>query len=112
MSCRALALLFIFVAMCAFIRPAHGEAMLQLFNVNWSDLTKKMPEIAEAGYDSLWLPNPARCGVKDICSKTGIIPRVNDKQFRSVKARRDERAILSPISDLCAVRLAQNIGIF
>ena len=60
MSCRALALLFIFVAMCAFIRPAHGEAMLQLFNVNWSDLTKKMPEIAEAGYDSLWLPNPAK----------------------------------------------------
>ena len=46
--------------MCASVRPAHGEAMLQLFNVNWSDLTKKMPEIAEAGYDSLWLPNPAK----------------------------------------------------
>src|SRR5216684_1191977 len=39
---------------------AHGEAMLELFQVNWSDLTQKMPEIAEAGYTSLWLPNPAK----------------------------------------------------
>jgi len=39
---------------------ARGEAMLELFNVNWSDLIQKMPEIAEAGYDSLWLPNPAK----------------------------------------------------
>ena len=34
--------------------------MLELFNVGWADLTTKMPEIAEAGYDSLWLPNPAK----------------------------------------------------
>lgn len=34
--------------------------MLELFNVSWADLTLKMPEIAEAGYDSLWLPNPAK----------------------------------------------------
>jgi hypothetical protein len=39
---------------------ARGEAMLELFNVNWADLTQKMPEIAEAGYDSLWVPNPAK----------------------------------------------------
>jgi hypothetical protein len=32
--------------------------MLQLFNVNWTQLAQKMPEIAEAGYDSLWLPPP------------------------------------------------------
>lgn len=38
----------------------RGEAMLELFNVTWPDLTAKMPEIAEAGYDSLWLPNPAK----------------------------------------------------
>ncbi len=41
-------------------RPAAGEAMLELFNVPWAQLTQKMPEIAEAGYDSLWLPNPAK----------------------------------------------------
>ncbi len=34
--------------------------MLELFNVSWADLTAKMPEIAEAGYDSLWVPNPAK----------------------------------------------------
>ena len=34
--------------------------MLELFNVSWSDLILKMPEIAEAGYDSLWLPPPAK----------------------------------------------------
>ncbi len=34
--------------------------MLQLFNVTWSDITKKMPEIAEAGYDSIWLPPPTK----------------------------------------------------
>ncbi len=34
--------------------------MLELFQVNWSDLTQKMPELAEAGYTSIWLPNPAK----------------------------------------------------
>jgi hypothetical protein len=37
---------------------AHAEAMLELFQVSWSQLTQKMPEIAEAGYTSLWLPPP------------------------------------------------------
>lgn len=41
---------------------ARGEAMLQLFNVNWDELITKMPEIAEAGYTSLWLPPPAKAG--------------------------------------------------
>jgi Alpha amylase, catalytic domain len=42
------------------IPSARGEAMLELFNVNWDELIQKMPEIAEAGYDSLWLPPPAK----------------------------------------------------
>jgi glycosidase len=41
---------------------ARGEAMLQLFNVNWNELATRMPEIAEAGYTSLWLPPPAKAG--------------------------------------------------
>lgn len=41
---------------------SRGEAMLQLFNVNWDELIVKMPEIAEAGYTSLWLPPPAKAG--------------------------------------------------
>src|SRR2546426_7589408 len=36
--------------------------MLQLFQVSWNELIKKMPEIAEAGYTSLWLPPPCKGG--------------------------------------------------
>ena len=32
--------------------------MLQLFNANYVELARNIPEIAEAGYDSLWLPPP------------------------------------------------------
>ncbi len=39
---------------------ARAEAMLQLFNVSWSEITKKMPELAEAGYDSIWVPPPTK----------------------------------------------------
>jgi hypothetical protein len=41
-------------------RSAGAEAMLELFQLTWNQVTQKMPEIAEAGYDSLWLPNPAK----------------------------------------------------
>jgi hypothetical protein len=41
---------------------ARGEAMLELFQMKWSDLSQKMPELAEAGYTSLWLPQPAKGG--------------------------------------------------
>ena len=58
-SAPAWRVVFLFLLLAG-LRPAHGEAMLQLFNVTWSDLTKKMPEIAEAGYDSLWLPPPGK----------------------------------------------------
>jgi glycosidase len=34
--------------------------MLELFQTTWPQLTQKMPEIAEVGYDSLWVPNPAK----------------------------------------------------
>ncbi len=40
--------------------PVRGEAMLELFQVDWNDLIQKMPELAEAGYTSLWLPPPAK----------------------------------------------------
>jgi glycosidase len=40
----------------------HGEAMLEIFQLSWNDLVEKMPEIAEAGYTSLWLPPPTKGG--------------------------------------------------
>ncbi len=42
------------------VNQVRGEGMLELFQTPWSEITQKMPEIAEAGYDSLWLPNPAK----------------------------------------------------
>ena len=39
---------------------ARSEAMLQLFNVSWAEITQKMPELAEAGYTSLWCPPPSK----------------------------------------------------
>ena len=42
------------------VNSARAEAMLELFQMTWPQVTQKMPEIAEAGYDSLWLPNPAK----------------------------------------------------
>ncbi len=38
----------------------RGEAMLQYFNSSWVEVTRKMPELAEAGYTSLWLPPPTK----------------------------------------------------
>ncbi len=40
----------------------RGEAMLQFFNTKWNDIAAKMPELAEVGYDSLWLPPPTKAG--------------------------------------------------
>ena len=41
-------------------RALFGEAMLQYFNTDWTEITRKMPELAEAGYSSLWLPPPTK----------------------------------------------------
>ena len=34
--------------------------MLELFQLSWNEISQKMPEIAEAGYDSLWRHNHAQ----------------------------------------------------
>ena len=39
---------------------ARGEAVLQYFNTDWREMTARMPEIAEAGYNALWVPPPAK----------------------------------------------------
>lgn len=38
----------------------RAEAMLQYFNTSWAEIAQKMPELAEAGYTSLWLPPPTK----------------------------------------------------
>ena len=49
----------ILLTLC-FGRASFGEAMLQYFNTDWAEITRKMPELAEAGYSSLWLPPPTK----------------------------------------------------
>lgn len=34
------------------------EVILQYFNTEWSEIEQRIPEVAEAGYTSLWLPPP------------------------------------------------------
>jgi hypothetical protein len=53
-------LLRLLVATLCLIGSARGETMLQYFNTSWAEITRKMPELAEAGYDSLWLPPPTK----------------------------------------------------
>ena len=39
---------------------AQAEVMLQVFNLTWQEIIDKLPEIAELGYTSLWLPPPQK----------------------------------------------------
>ena len=39
-----------------------GEAILQYFNTPWPELTRRIPELAEAGDTALWLPPPFKAG--------------------------------------------------
>lgn len=52
--------LFACALFCAGVEEARSEAMLQYFNTDWNEIAQKMPELAEAGYDSLWLPPPTK----------------------------------------------------
>ncbi len=56
LRCRPLLMLLAILS----VTNAHSEQMLELFNCTWNQVSQKMPEIAEAGYDSLWLPPPAK----------------------------------------------------
>lgn len=55
----ALAVAFVFFWIAGMQR-GRGEAMLELFQQTWPQISARMPEIAEAGYDSLYLPNPCK----------------------------------------------------
>src|ERR1017187_3151530 len=59
---RGTALIICLLVSFAGLTSARGEAMLELFQMSWADLTQKMPDLAEAGYPSLWLPEPAKGG--------------------------------------------------
>lgn len=61
-SVKFIKLFSILLLGCVCVRNVHAEAMLQLFNLTWNEVAEKIPEIAEAGYTSLWLPPPSKGG--------------------------------------------------
>lgn len=50
----------ILIALLLLAHTVRAESMLQYFNTSWAEITRKMPELAEAGYQSLWLPPPTK----------------------------------------------------
>ncbi len=54
------ALFLLAILFVAGLPRVRGEVMLQYFNTSWEEITAKVPELAEAGYDSLWLPPPTK----------------------------------------------------
>jgi glycosidase len=38
------------------------EAILQYFGSSWNEIARRIPELAEAGYNALWLPPPFKAG--------------------------------------------------
>ena len=55
---RLIALFALLLALCP--ATSRGEAMLQYFNTDYRELTFKIPELAEIGYTSIWLPPPCK----------------------------------------------------
>jgi hypothetical protein len=39
---------------------ARSEVILQYFETEWDEIHRRTPEIAEIGYDALWIPSPCK----------------------------------------------------
>ncbi|MBN2162224.1 MAG: hypothetical protein JXR25_16510 [Pontiellaceae bacterium] len=59
-------LLIVLLVLCAGLTiPQHTsaeEVILQYFGTRWTEITRRLPELAEAGYSALWLPPPFKGG--------------------------------------------------
>ena len=42
------------------IPVSRGEVMLQWFETEWDEIHRRLPEVAEIGYDYLWVPSPCK----------------------------------------------------
>lgn len=40
--------------------PARSEVILQYFETDWDEIYRRLPEMAEVGYDGLWVPPPSK----------------------------------------------------
>jgi hypothetical protein len=58
---RCVGILFIpLVLSCLCPSRASGEVMLQWFESDWDEMYRRMPEVAEIGYDYIWAPPPTK----------------------------------------------------
>ncbi|MFH0908942.1 MAG: alpha-amylase family glycosyl hydrolase [bacterium] len=48
------------VANCVSLLQVRGEVILQYFNTSYREMADRMPELAEVGYGSIWLPPPTK----------------------------------------------------
>ncbi len=49
------------VAVCPWlVTPSRAEVLLQYFETSYDEMYQRLPEIAEIGYDGLWLPPPSK----------------------------------------------------
>ena len=46
----------------AMLPASAAEVILQYFGTSWPEITRRLPELAEAGYTALWLPPPYKAG--------------------------------------------------
>ena len=52
----------VFIALFLVSNAVTAEGILQYFGTTWSEMERRIPELAERGYDSLWLPPPFKAG--------------------------------------------------
>lgn len=50
------------IALMLVAGSARAEVILQYFGTTWNEIERRIPELAERGYDSLWLPPPFKAG--------------------------------------------------
>ncbi|MCE9613314.1 MAG: hypothetical protein K8T26_03505 [Lentisphaerae bacterium] len=48
------------LALALMAQSLRAEVILQYFNTSWREIANKVPELAEVGYDALWLPPPTK----------------------------------------------------
>lgn len=108
--CHARCLAVFWAALSVLSGTLHGqETILQYFNTSWREIEDRLPEVAEAGYTALWLPQPAKGGSGTYSVGYDVFDRfdLGDKnQMGTVRTRYGTKAEL-----LSLVEKAHRLGL-
>ena len=97
------------IAILLLSHVATAEVILQYFGTTWSEIERRIPELAERGYDSLWLPPPFKAGAGTYSVGFDTLDRfdLGDRdQSGTVRTKYGTKADL-----LSMVRVAHRFGI-